>query len=167
MDKANNVLEVTFSDPQLAKQIVELPKSQVAVKGVTVEGNDLVLSYASGARTKVPLPKVDLSNVASKELLERDYAKKKSADGEDKTLVYLDPVSKDRLQAIVQDDQIRDLKSFDSGDVTDLRKSIISNTRKLQEMEAKNKKYDMMESKLKADISLDTINRNSLNNNVL
>jgi hypothetical protein len=164
MDKANNVLEVTFSDPQLAKQIVELPKSQVAVKGVTVEGNDLVLSYASGARTKVPLPKVDLSNVASKELLERDYAKKKSTDGEEKTLVYLDPVSKERLQAIVQDDQIRDLKSFDSGDVTDLRKSIVSNTRKLQEMEAKNKKYDMMESKVKADISLDTINRNSLNN---
>ena len=164
MDKANNVLEVTFSDPQLAKQIVELPKSQVAVMGVTVEGNDLVLSYASGARTKVPLPKVDLSNVASKELLERDYAKKKSADGEDKTLVYLDPVSKDRLQAIVQDDQIRDLKSFDSGDVTDLRKSIVSNTIKLQQMEANNKKYDMMESKVKADISLDTINRNSLNN---
>ncbi len=164
MDKANNVLEVTFSDPQLAKQIVELPRSEVAIKGITVEGNDLVLSYLSGARTKVPLPKVDLSNVATKEILERDYARKKSADSEEKTLVYLNPVSKERLEAIVQDDQIRDLKSFDSGDVTDLRKSIVTNTRKLQEMQAKNKKYDMLESKMKADISLETINRNSLNN---
>ena len=31
-------------------------------------------------------------------------------------------------------------------------------------MDAKNKKYDMLESKVKADISLDTINKNSLNN---
>ena len=164
IDKANNVLEVTFSDPQLAKQVVELPRSQVAIKGITVEGNDLMLNYSSGARTKVPLPKVDLSSVATKELLEKDYALKKSADGEEKTLVYLDPVSKERLQAIVQDDQIRDLKSFDSSGVTDLRKSIVTNTRKLQEMEAKNKKYDMLESKVKADISLNTINTNSLNN---
>ena len=163
-DKANNVLEVSFSDPQLAKAIVELPRTQAAIKGITIEGNDLVLSYPSGARTKVTLPAPDLSKVATKEVLERDYALKKSSDGEEKTLVYLDPVRKERLETIVQDDQIKDLKTFDSGDVTDLRKSIVSNTRKLQEMEVKSKKYDIMENKIKSDITMDTINRNTLNN---
>jgi hypothetical protein len=164
VNSVTNELELTYSDSSIPKTRVKLPESRAGIKSANIEADKLVLTYTSGVRSKIPLPKVDTSNLVSKETLERDYAKQKNNDA---SILYLDERQKEKLESIINNDTTEQINNngATSEIIYQIKNKVDKTGADLETLREKTMKYDLMESRFKSGISLEEINRHSRTNN--
>ena len=128
---------------------------------MTIEGNDVVLHYNNGIKKNVPLPEIDFTPYALKTEVDDVYAKK-SVEGTN--VVHLSDEDRSRLDAIVSDDKIKSLKEFDTERVTESENQVKTTKARVASIEEQSKQWNMMESRIKPQINLSTVNNHTKNN---
>lgn len=161
VDPETNELILNYSDTTIPPARVKLPEIPVSVKKVTVEGNDLVMHYDNGITTNVALPEIDFTPYALKSEVDSVYAKKSIEGGK---VVHLSDEDRSRLNAIVEDDTIQNLKAFDTGRVKTNEDELVSTKTRVSDIENRSKSWDLIESRIHPKINLSTINTHSKNN---
>lgn len=161
VDPDTNELILTYSDTTIPPARVKLPDIPVSVQNVTIEGNDVVLHYNNGIKKNVPLPEIDFTPYALKTEVDDVYAKK-SVEGTN--VVHLSDEDRSRLDAIVSDDKIKSLKEFDTERVTESENQVKTTKARVASIEEQSKQWNMMESRIKPQINLSTVNNHTKNN---
>lgn len=161
VDPDTNELILTYSDTTIPPARVKLPDIPVSVQNVTIEGNDVVLHYNNGITKNVPLPEIDFTPYAVKTEVDEVYAKKNE---EGAKVVHLNDEDRSRLDAIVSDDKIKSLKEFDTERVTTNENEMKVTTGRVAKIEDRSKSWDMIETRIKPQISLQTVNNHTKNN---